>query len=372
MTEPLRSLLSSTPAPRHRKGGGGRRRPQAAGQRALRLVPAASLPDDGTLGLTVGAVVEGTVLEALPGGSEIELGDGVRGWLVHRKRMGPVQVGDTVLVEVAAVDAARRRVEINLPPRTRSTGACSPSPETSVGSPPTQSPEVGQPGPAARPRSAVQTTSAPLPGDPAVQHRLTGLEQDLEAARTQIRALRRQVAAAERHAAAAATELQRARERSLRATKAWRSERDRRMCAETRLHGRDEQLAPAEQFRHEVEIAAQRLSLSSTSTLTRFCVGARFLSSLDDVEGIDRTKVVETVARLVSGRRDVLTALEPHPLRSSKAPDSAGRVRADGARAFRANLQQGCAAARRLHYWVLPDKGIELANVAYHDDTAIS
>ena len=37
----------------------------------------------------------------------------------------------------------------------------------------------------------------------------------------------------------------------------------------------------------------------------------------------------------------------------------------------RCNLQAGTAAARRLHYWQLPDGGIELAKIVYHDDFSI-
>jgi hypothetical protein len=46
-------------------------------------------------------------------------------------------------------------------------------------------------------------------------------------------------------------------------------------------------------------------------------------------------------------------------------------VREDGARAWRVSLQSNTPAARRLHYWVLPDGSIELAKVGVHDDMSI-
>lgn len=112
---------------------------------------------------------------------------------------------------------------------------------------------------------------------------------------------------------------------------------------------------------------------SDSVRVINYTIGDEFLESVDRIEGIDRSRIVEVIARLVSGRTDVLGCLEPHELRESAAGGAPPRVRTDdGARAFRASLQQGTAAARRLHYWRLNDGTVELAKVAYHDDMSIN
>ena len=66
-----------------------------------------------------------------------------------------------------------------------------------------------------------------------------------------------------------------------------------------------------------------------------------------------------------------IPGLELHMLRESETVGAAQQVRGDGARAWRCNLQTRTAAARRLHYWQLPDGRIELAKIVYHDDFSI-
>jgi hypothetical protein len=63
--------------------------------------------------IEIGDVLDGRVVEALPGGAEVEIADGVRGWLVWRKRMGEIHVDDLVGVQVVGLDRQRRRVEID-------------------------------------------------------------------------------------------------------------------------------------------------------------------------------------------------------------------------------------------------------------------
>jgi hypothetical protein len=60
-----------------------------------------------------------------------------------------------------------------------------------------------------------------------------------------------------------------------------------------------------------------------------------------------------------------------HQLRGSEAGGSGQVSREDGAKAWRANLQTNTPSARRIHYWVLPGGGIELARVGLHDDFAV-
>jgi hypothetical protein len=100
-------------------------------------------------------------------------------------------------------------------------------------------------------------------------------------------------------------------------------------------------------------------------------LGPDFLSSLAAVEGVARDRVVRACAHVCSGRAPDVTGLELHPLRESAGGDAPQRIREDGAKAWRCSLQADTPAARRLHYWQLPDAGVELANVAYHDDLTI-
>ena len=100
-------------------------------------------------------------------------------------------------------------------------------------------------------------------------------------------------------------------------------------------------------------------------------VGPEFLDSLELLEGVSRDRVVDVCAEVVSGRAVTRPGLQVHALRSVDTGGAPQQQRADGARAFRASLQVRSSAARRLHYWELPDGGIELAKVGYHDDFTI-
>ncbi len=57
----------------------------------------------------------------------------------------------------------------------------------------------------------------------------------------------------------------------------------------------------------------------------------------------------------------------------SEAGGTEQRVRADdGAKAWRVSLQINTPSARRLHFWRLPDGGVELSRVGVHDDLTIT
>jgi hypothetical protein len=57
-----------------------------------------------------------------------------------------------------------------------------------------------------------------------------------------------------------------------------------------------------------------------------------------------------------------------HPLRENMGAESAQVKRGDGARCFRAAIERNVAAARRLHFWRLPDGTVELSRIVVHDD----
>ena len=102
-----------------------------------------------------------------------------------------------------------------------------------------------------------------------------------------------------------------------------------------------------------------------------------FLHTVDEIEGIDREKILEVCAQVGCDRARKIGGRAVHPLREGEAGDLPQITRmVDGASAWRCALQQGTAAARRLHWWRIPGPGdeadmIQFAQVGYHDDFGI-
>lgn len=130
--------------------------------------------------------------------------------------------------------------------------------------------------------------------------------------------------------------------------------------------------ADAEQgFRHEVEAAwAMRFSVGEQADrpLGPYTLGPQFLSSLDEVSGVSRDKVVDVVVEILTGLAPELSGREVHMLRQSEGGNSPAWTRADNATCWRASLQVKTPQARRIHYWVLPGGGFELSRITLHDD----
>jgi hypothetical protein len=145
---------------------------------------------------------------------------------------------------------------------------------------------------------------------------------------------------------------------------------------EEQLRGTGRYDDPEQQFRHEVTIEWERSVQGSDRTtrpLRAYVVGSNFLPSLSRLEGVPRAKVVEVCVDVLTGRAETLASRELHPLRESEAGGTDQRVRAeDGAKAWRVSLQINTPSARRLHFWRLPDGGVELARVGVHDDLTIT
>lgn len=121
-----------------------------------------------------------------------------------------------------------------------------------------------------------------------------------------------------------------------------------------------------EQFRFEVYLSwVRRLTPDDKKGRVLpeiWLVGPDFLSSIVDT-GASRSKVADRVADILLGG--------PHTFGWRKYTENrAGlvRERGDGAVSYRANLEQGTGAARRLHVWQHTDGTYELENVAHHDD----
>jgi hypothetical protein len=84
-----------------------------------------------------------------------------------------------------------------------------------------------------------------------------------------------------------------------------------------------------------------------------------------------RGKVVRACADVVLNAPDLLRRVDDHVLRTGEAGNDPAVQRSDGATAHRCAIERNTPAARRVHYWVLPDGSIELASVNVHDDASI-
>ena len=75
----------------------------------------------------------------------------------------------------------------------------------------------------------------------------------------------------------------------------------------------------------------------------------------------------EVCAHVACHRAWEIPGLVVKPLKMGKASEQ--RVRDDGAKAWRANLQTEAASARRLHYWIHPGNpaAVEFDTVSVHD-----
>jgi hypothetical protein len=97
-------------------------------------------------------------------------------------------------------------------------------------------------------------------------------------------------------------------------------------------------------------------------------VGDRFVESFVAMESGKKAKALRAMLDVLSGDRAKLAALEVHPLREGDGATARDLVREDGAKCKRAYIEEKSPAARRLHYWQLPDNSIEFSRVVLHDD----
>lgn len=128
---------------------------------------------------------------------------------------------------------------------------------------------------------------------------------------------------------------------------------------------------PLEQLEFEIRLAwARRIPASDKDRrpLRAYLLGGDFLASLNEVEGVERSKVVDVIVEVLTGIVHEQSGRESHQLRVSGVGGSPYVTRPDGATCWRVALQQGTAAARRLHYWQLNDGRVELSAVRMHDD----
>ncbi len=127
-------------------------------------------------------------------------------------------------------------------------------------------------------------------------------------------------------------------------------------------------------FRHLVQARwATRTPVAEqvARPLPEYGIGAGFIQSLADLEGVSREKVADVVVEVVTGVAPKVAGREVHRPRSGMGGGDPVRTRPDGAVGYRASLQTNTPSARRLHYWMLRDGQIELARVCTHDAFSI-
>nr|WP_274637370.1 hypothetical protein [Microbacterium bovistercoris] len=142
---------------------------------------------------------------------------------------------------------------------------------------------------------------------------------------------------------------------------------------ESREDRRARWLSGDEWVRHEIYLAwVERVSASDREgwPLADYAVGDRFAASLEQLDDQQFAKALRACVDAITGRIREVASREAHPLRAGDGGDDPDVVRlADGAKCWRAYIEQNTPAARRLHYWVLPGGGIELGRIVVHDDT---
>ena len=99
-----------------------------------------------------------------------------------------------------------------------------------------------------------------------------------------------------------------------------------------------------------------------------FTIGPLFAERLEMQGPRYRSKTIRVCAEVVSGVPKLLKRRKDHPLREGNKNTAPDKFREDGAAARRCYVEEGVAASRRLHYWLLPDGSVELASVNVHDD----
>lgn len=125
---------------------------------------------------------------------------------------------------------------------------------------------------------------------------------------------------------------------------------------------------PERQFRYEVELAwARRIPAAEKAAvpLVDYEIGPEFLSTLQPQ---DRSKAVNVVLEVITGRADTLPGRAAHHFRSGHGAEESAHRREDGSTLWRVSLQHNSPQARRLHFWRGSNGQVELASVRSHDD----
>lgn len=103
---------------------------------------------------------------------------------------------------------------------------------------------------------------------------------------------------------------------------------------------------------------------------SRFIYGPMFFESVftSDLTEDELRKAVRVIVDVVTGRESEIRQSRVHPLRETDSPASPQRIRPDGSKAWRANIEDNTPQAKRLHFWKAINGHILLSKVAQHDD----
>jgi len=129
---------------------------------------------------------------------------------------------------------------------------------------------------------------------------------------------------------------------------------------------------PIVEFSNEItaEVTGRGEVDGATNRLYGF--GRTFLESVAQHGDRYHQKIVKTCADVVMGAPALLKRCDDHPLRGGEGANDPVTTRShDGAEARRCYIESNTPAARRLHYWLLPDNLVEFASVNVHDDVSI-
>jgi hypothetical protein len=163
-------------------------------------------------------------------------------------------------------------------------------------------------------------------------------------------------------------------ERGRRAVQAMmRQSRSSESVADDPLRRRDRFAHADEWVRHEIVLAwIDRLDAADRIRYpigNDYLIGTRFAESLEALESGQLNKAFKAVVDVLSGYVSEIASRNVHPLRTGSGGADADLVRGDGARCYRAYIEQNTPSARRVHYWKLVDQRIELSRIVLHDDT---
>ncbi|WP_460579199.1 hypothetical protein [Humibacter ginsengisoli] len=168
------------------------------------------------------------------------------------------------------------------------------------------------------------------------------------------------------------TDQLRATQKQLRAARRSASSADAPTRASRRKHWPDDE----SWLRHEVLSAwVERVPASDKQTRPvpdsrRWMFGPDFAASLDKLDDAQFDKVLRRLVDIITTPPGTAHSWNEHALRSGIGGDDPPVVRGDGARCVRVEVERNTPSARRLHYWRMPDGGIEFSRVVLHDDMA--
>ncbi|MFB9714050.1 hypothetical protein [Arthrobacter methylotrophus] len=131
---------------------------------------------------------------------------------------------------------------------------------------------------------------------------------------------------------------------------------------------------PAEQFRHEVYLEwATRIpaGAKAETPLAEYGFADGFLTAAEEIQGVDRSKIVAVAMEVLTGLADSLPGRDMHRLRGGLPGTSSCVEDPELGTAWRVALQVKTASARRMHFWRGTDGKIVFATVGLHDDMSI-